>query len=146
MTATSKQSKTRAPDLSPSRTPILPANIPSELTARPQWVCYKLVHNPTNPAKPKKVPYNPTTGQAASVSDRATWATFDACYAAYQELRFDGVGYVFTADDPYTFIDYDDCVADDGTIRPDVQEALDGFQSYSEYSQSGRGIHIIGRA
>lgn len=106
-------------------------NIPNELRALPQWVC----------AGADKIPVNPRTGQAASVTDPASWGTFDeACRTGFKY-----VGFVLTTWDPYCIIDLDN--------KPDKplseeewarhQKILTAFDSYTERSASGRGYHII---
>lgn len=111
-------------------------NIPLELRQLPQWVV----------AAADKKPLDPKTGGAASVTDSTTWAAFDvACaYADQYGLR---VGFVLAESDPYTIIDLDD-----KTERPatDEQKArfakiIEKFDSYTERSQSGRGVHIVVR-
>src|SRR5207302_1890313 len=77
-----------------------------ELAARPQWVVWPIN---IRKEKPTKMPYNPATGETASVKDPATWADFDTAVATYRDSGFDGVGYVLTASDPYVGLDLDRC-------------------------------------
>lgn len=104
--------------------------IPSELRERPQWCL----------AGPDKRPMT-ADGRAASVNDPTTWADFDTASRSAAE-RGCGVGYVLTADDPFTCIDMD---VKDGT-PPDAldryQSIIDAFDSYTERSRSGRGWHV----
>ena len=117
------------------------ANIPQEMRNRPQWICYKL--QPRDGKKPLKLPIDPKTGNAARVNDAATWASFDEATAAAP--RFSGIGYVFTENDPYTGIDLDDVLDNAGNILyDDAKDIIDAADSYTEISQSGHGIHIIG--
>jgi hypothetical protein len=61
-------------------------------------------------------------------------------------MQLDGVGYVFSADDPYVGIDLDTCRdLETGVIEPWAVEIVDDIGSYTEISPSGRGVHIIGR-
>lgn len=80
-------------------------------------------------------------GRAASVTDPRTWSSFDAVahVAAEKGLH---VGYVLTANDPYTCIDLD--VKDDTTQEQleRFQRIVGAFDSYTERSRSGRGLHI----
>jgi primase-polymerase (primpol)-like protein len=46
------------------------AQLPAELTTSPQWVCWRYETGASRP-KPAKVPYNPCTGQRASVTNAA---------------------------------------------------------------------------
>lgn len=117
------------------------ANIPQEMRKRPQWICYKL--QPRDGKKPLKLPIDPKTGKAARVNDAATWASFDEATAAAP--RFSGIGYVFTENDPYTGIDLDDVLDDAGNILyDDAKDIITAADSYTEISQSGHGVHIIG--
>ena len=56
-----------------------------------------------------------------------------------------GVGFVFTADDPFVGIDLDDCI-ENGELHPDAVEIVRQLDSYTELSPSGSGIHVIIRA
>lgn len=80
-------------------------------------------------------------GRAASVTDPRTWSSFDAvAHVAVEKGLF--VGYVLTANDPYTCIDLD--VKDDTTQEQleRFQRIVGAFDSYTERSRSGRGLHI----
>lgn len=106
-------------------------NIPIELRALPQWVC----------AGADKIPVSPRTGQAASVTDPATWGTFEeACRTGFKH-----VGFVLAAWDPYCIIDLDNKPEKPLTEEEwqRHQKILTAFDSYTERSASGRGYHII---
>jgi primase-polymerase (primpol)-like protein len=67
--------------------------------------------------------------------------------ARYVRDDLDGVGFVFTLDDPYCGIDLDKCVNPaSGAINDQAREIVDALQSYTELSPSGTGLHIIVRA
>lgn len=108
-------------------------NIPAELRALPQWVC----------SGPDKIPLNPRTGQAASVSDPSSWGTFEEA----SRTGYPNVGFVLTAGDPYTVIDLDNKPAK--PLTPAQWEIhrkiLESFDSYTERSAGGLGYHIIVR-
>lgn len=107
-------------------------NIPDELKTRPQWVAWKMAERG---GKKTKLPVNPKSGRMAKSDDPATWGTFAQAVRSAKQL--DGIGYVFSADDPYCGIDLD------GHID---KELIGWFGSYAERSQSGKGAHIIVRA
>jgi hypothetical protein len=93
--------------------------------------------------KPTKVPYCPD-GQHASTTDPATWCSFEEARAAYATGRFDGVGFVFAADDPFVGIDLDGCRDPaNGELVPWALETVERFATYTEVSPSGRGVHLI---
>jgi putative DNA primase/helicase len=120
--------------------PIRTENIPQELKARPQWVVWKAVG-----AKPDKVPYSPRTGRRASSTDILTWSTFQEALEAYENGDYAGLGFVFSSADPYTGIDLDDCVDEDGEIALWALEIVRYFDSYTELSATGTGLHVIVR-
>jgi len=58
----------------------------------------------------------------------------------------DGIGYVFTADDPYFALDLDDVIErDTGEIDERAAEIIHTTDSYTEISCSGRGVHVFGQ-
>jgi len=59
--------------------------------------------------------------------------------------QFDGIGFVLSESDPYVFIDLDH-VVNDGVIEGWAREIVEKVDSYTGFSQSGTGIHIIARA
>jgi len=120
--------------------------IPEELRALRQWV-----------GASNKIPISPTTYKAASSTDPDTWGTFlEALDGLYNE-QYTHIGFVFTENDPYLFIDLDAAKGQDGQILPASDPAwikqdeasrswVRAFESYTERSQSGQGYHIIVRA
>lgn len=109
-------------------------NIPAELTELKQWVNWDAA----------KKPYDPKTGKAASVTDANTWGTFAQAVKAYKGSngKIIGIGFVFTKNDPYCGIDLDDIAKFKGfagLIRRRIN-------SYTEFSPSGKGYHIIAKA
>lgn len=119
--------------------------IPQALIQRDQWVVWqyelegKRVSNATVGAT--KVPYNARTRHKASSTNPNTWAAYAVAVHAAKQHGFAGVGYVFSADDPYTGIDLDDCIVD-GMLEPWAVEIIDEMQSYTEISPSGSGVKI----
>jgi len=60
--------------------------------------------------------------------------------------RYNGIGFVFSQSDPFTGTDVDNCVAKDGTIAAWAQEIITTLSSYTEYSPSKSGVHILTQA
>ena len=120
--------------------PVKAGNIPGELKARPQWILWRAVGD-----KPDKVPYSARTGRMASSTDLLTWGTFQEALEAYENSEYAGLGFVFSSADPYTGIDLDNCVAEDGEIALWALEIVRYFDSYTELSATGTGLHIIVR-
>jgi len=135
-----------APVKSPLHDRILavqPEGIPAELKERPQWVCWRGTlkadgHINKPPSRPD--------GQGASHSDPADWSSFARVRAAYDHGGFDGIGYVFSAGDPYTGVDLDRCRdPETGDLAPWAQEIVRLLDSYTEVSPSKTGVKIFVR-
>jgi primase-polymerase (primpol)-like protein len=110
--------------------------IPPELRERPQWVVWR---SEERDGKRTKVPYQAARPRSlASSTEPTTWASFEQ--AVEVAGAFDGIGYVFSADDPYFGLDLDESLseADKGAI-------LLALDTYAERSVSGNGYHVIGR-
>jgi putative DNA primase/helicase len=120
--------------------PVKAEHIPEQLKARPQWVVWKAVGD-----KPDKVPYSVRSGRRASSTDLMSWATFQEALEAYEKGEYAGLGFVFCSGDPYTGIDLDDCVDENGEIALWALEIARYFDSYTELSATGTGLHIIVR-
>ncbi len=126
--------------INPRILPVKAENIPEEIRVRPQWVVWKAVGD-----KPDKVSYSARTGRRASSTDLLTWSTFQEALEAYENGDYAGLGFVFSSADPYTGIDLDDCVDADGEIALWALEIVRYFDSYTELSATGSGLHIIVR-
>ena len=117
--------------------------LPDALVDRDQWVCWR-THD--RDGKPTKVPLIPGTTQFASTTDPTTWTSFLQARQAAANTPVEGLGFVFTADDPLVGIDLDDCRDPDAeTPTAWAAEVLDTLDSYSEVSPSGTGYHVIVR-
>ncbi|HEY7414334.1 MAG TPA: hypothetical protein VH593_04010, partial [Ktedonobacteraceae bacterium] len=118
--------------------------IPQELKRRRQWVVWRYLLPDKEGAKPRKVLFTPTTGEIASSTDRATWGSYTEAMAAFRRGGWEGVGFVFAADDTVAGIDLDGCVdPNTGTLTPQAQAIVQTFDSYAEKSPSGCGVHIL---
>lgn len=118
--------------------------IPQALRERPNWVVWR---TETRDGKPTKVPCVPMGRGHASVDNPRTWTDFDTAHAAYRSTRgraaYDGIGYVFSESDPFCGIDLDRAYGADGELLPEALLILGRFDSYSEVTPSGKGLHII---
>ncbi|MDP1817445.1 MAG: DUF5906 domain-containing protein [Leadbetterella sp.] len=114
-------------------------NIPQQLRSYPHWVCYK----PIDKGEPKlaKMPYDPKTGRPAKANDPKTWGTFEQACKVAKNGKYDGIGFEFFDDDPFTGVDLDHCVQN-GVILPWAQAIINRLNSYSELSPSETGVHI----
>jgi hypothetical protein len=111
--------------------------IPESLKARDTWLVWRYEEHD---GRIRKMPYDPKTGRAASVTDPSTWGTFEQAIAA--SPTFSGVGIVLG--DGLVGVDLDD-VRDPGTGRIEqwAEEVITAMASYAEVSPSGTGVHIL---
>lgn len=121
--------------------------IPSEIRTYQQWIVWRYE---TRDDKQTKIPYDAKTGQLAAVDNPSTWTTFEYACSMYLNTRdangnlvYSGIGFVLTEGDPFGFIDLDikgEISPDDISRQIQIQRT---FNSYSERSPSGKGLHII---
>ena len=113
------------------------ANIPDELKKLNQWVAWRY----ENKTKVLKIAAGNCI-KNAKTNDRRTWRSFDLAVVAHNKHRCDGIGFVFTKEDPYIGVDMD---------NKETQQELDAdhwtwiktLNSYTEKSPSGTGYHVI---
>jgi hypothetical protein len=92
-----------------------------------------------------KVPYTVNGHRASSVAPR-DWATFSGAVAAFRTDKFAGLGFVFVAGGGIVGIDLDDCLSEDGELKPWACGIVERFAfTYTEVSPSGTGLKIWGR-
>lgn len=125
--------------------PLLPENIPTALKGRKQWVLWRYEER-DGEDKPTKIPYM-INGRRASSKMESTWSNFDEVLTIYEDLGgYDGIGYILAAKDPFTGIDLDDVVEEDGTIEAAARDIVEQLNSYTEISPSGEGLRIFIKA
>lgn len=117
-------------------------DLPDALLAREQWLCWR---EQVRDGKPTKVPIDPHTGTYGSATDPETWGSFATARECAVEDE-DGIGFVFTDDDPFVGVDLDDCrVPETGTTLDWATEIVERLDSYTEVSPSGTGVHVLVR-
>lgn len=116
-------------------------NIPPEMKAINNWVCWKFQKRN---GRKTKIPYNPKTGGMAKSNSPETWASFDTAVNAFSGGSYDGIGFEL-GNSPFVGIDIDHCIKD-GQLSKESEKIISGFKSYTELSPSGTGIHIIVKA
>ena len=52
------------------------------------------------------------------------------------------MGFVLTTDDPYVAIDLDGCVEPSANLAPWARDIVAVLDTYTEYSPSGKGLHL----
>jgi hypothetical protein len=113
------------------------------LASWPQFVVWRLENRPGS-EKPTKVPYSPVHGRKASSTNPADWGTYEQAIAFQAREPVNGVGFVFTALDPFFFLDIDGALVN-GAWSQLAQEMCARLSGAAvEVSQSGAGLHIIG--
>ena len=110
-----------------------------------QFIVYVLTPSKNRPGKNDKLPIDHRTGNVANAHDPAIWTDKATATATATRLGPSyGVGFVFTEQDPFWFLDIDDCLQADGTWSPLAISLLNVFPgAYVEVSSSGKGLHII---
>ena len=125
-------------------------SVPAELRERRQWVVwrYRVKKNDWT-----KVPFAATIPPSkGSTTDPSTWRTFDEALDVLNRFHdpkardcVDGIGFVFSPDDPYVGIDFDDALDDGGFVKEWAKPYLDRLPTYAEVSPSARGFKLIAR-
>ncbi|WP_199708849.1 hypothetical protein [Haloferax sp. Atlit-10N] len=118
-----------------------PEAIPETLRDRDQWVCWREAERD---GKPTKIPVTPGAGGFASATESETWASFEAALDYTETEHADGVGFVFTDDDPIVGVDLDDCRDPEaGDVDDAALDIIARLDSYTEVSPSGTGYHVL---
>ena len=115
---------------------VLPEELECFGTER-QWVvhCNKVPFSPFDPYAPAKS------------NDSGTWGTLQEAKVALGTGIFDGLGFEFGNYPSGTLrvsgIDMDHVIREDGTLEEFAAEIVGEMNSYTEYSPSGIGLHIL---
>jgi hypothetical protein len=122
---------------------VRPDAIPLALRALP---CVVWRAEPRGEGKPSKVPYQiACPSRRASSTDPATWGTFADAVDAYScpELRLAGVGVVLTREAGISCLDLDAVIDEAGALDPRASVIVTRYDSWTERSPSGTGLHIF---
>ncbi|WP_049915135.1 phage NrS-1 polymerase family protein [Natrialba taiwanensis] len=115
--------------------------LPEQLRERNQWVCWR---EESRDGKPTKIPVTPGSGEFASSTDPDTWTSVEIALKYADSGDADGVGFVFTDDDPIVGVDLDDCRdPETGDVDDRAQDIIARLDSYTEISPSGIGFHVL---
>jgi uncharacterized protein (DUF927 family) len=122
-------------------------SIPAELAQRRQWLLWRSEAKPGQ-AKPAKMPYyakgTRREGTQGSDKDRARLVDLAGARTAFERGTWDGVGFALLPGDGLAGIDLDKVIdPTSGEIRPQAMAIVQAFASYTEYSPSGTGLHIL---
>jgi len=136
--------------------PIVPTpewgNIPALLADRPQWLLWRYEAK-EGQVKPLKVPYWTTGAKRAGTQggeiDRRKLCTLGEARRVFERALgsaepYTGIGFAFLPADGLIGIDIDGAInPDTGVVTDRLQAIITSVASYTEYSPSGKGVHII---
>lgn len=126
----------------------LPAPL-AALGRREQFVTWYARPKPDKPGKYDKIPCDWRTGEPCDAHNPDNWtsAAVALCIApTHDRGHGSGAGFVFTADDPFFFLDIDNCLEADGQWSALAIELCRRFAGAAvEVSHSGRGLHVFGQ-
>jgi len=115
--------------------------LPETIVSMDQWLCWRIQERN---GKPTKVPVNLHTGTFGSTTERDSWTGFEEARTYASDGAADGVGFVFTDEDPVVGVDLDDCrVPETGTLTDETADIVERLASYTEVSPSGTGVHVL---
>lgn len=119
--------------------------IPQELKGYKNWVCWQAYPDPKSHSGISKKPINPRTGGFAMPNNSDTWSDFET--AVRESAKYSGIGFMFS-NSPFFGVDLDDMPNDiqdyqNGGADNIISEFVNTLQSYTEFSQSKTGVHII---
>ena len=107
--------------------------IPTVLKELNQWVCAD---------RDSKVPLMAMHDSPASCSDPSTWTSFDMASLMVITGQHDYLGFAFN-DSGIVGIDIDKAIDEAGIVSDVLLDIATHVGSYTEFSRSGRGIHIF---
>lgn len=122
-------------------------NMPQVMKDLPQWLVWRFERYDGD-TKPRKVPYyvsgRKRSGKQGDDADRTALAAFDAALEALASGRYDGAGFAFLPGDGLIGIDIDGAIEPEtGEVSMRCQDIIAASASYTEFSPSGTGVHII---
>lgn len=121
--------------------------VPNELKEMKRWVCYcrnpKVIegYNDNRPYAPK-TPFNALTGRPAQSNNELTWSKFNIAIMGCEKYGFDGIGFMLGNGIFGVDLDNHGDISE-SEFKEISSEFVSQLNSYTELSQSGKGIHII---
>lgn len=121
-------------------------SIPAELAGRQQWLLWKYEWDEKRSSW-LKVPYYPGGGRRAGDQgtdrDRMRLAVLQVARRVYEKGGWSGIGFAFLPDDGLIGIDIDKQYdADTGEMSTRCRGIVEAFNTYTEVSPSGKGLHL----
>jgi len=118
---------------------IHPENIPEELKIISHWIVWGYGNKD---GEIIKVPIDPKTKAWVSALDPLNWMKFDEALNYSKKLNL-GLGFVFTEDLGYVFIDWDHILKNGIVEDSKIKEMIEKGDTFTEISPSGEGLHQI---
>lgn len=119
-------------------------NIPLELRRLSNWVIYRTVH--LSNGKMTKIPCSALTGKDCDVTNQHNLVPFELAVERSTLPGYAGIGFAFTDAAGYGGIDFDDCHLATPEAWQRYEFIIKMFDSYTEFSPSGNGLHTIIKA
>lgn len=117
------------------------SSIPQELKDLRKWTTWVYT---TKDGVRRKLPIMAGTDRlAAKVNDPQYWARYNDCVRMLETRKHHGLTFALTGD--YTLIDLDWKDTNSREVPLSVLSLIEYFDSYTEVSSSGQGIHILVR-
>ena len=123
-------------------------HVPIHLLDDDSWVLWRSTEQ-SGRIKPAKIPYNPANEEEAKTNDPSTAGPFNLAADVFLQAEgtsrsYSGLGYMLKKDAGIVAIDIDACRdPDTGLIYPWAMEIVLDMNSYTEFSPSGTGLHIL---
>lgn len=114
--------------------------VPNALKQRDQWVLWR---SEGRNGDETKVPYS-VDGRKAKANDAATWSSFETVVAVFNDGGYTGIGFEFSADDPFVGIDLDGCRnPETGELAEWAKDVIRLLNTYGEVSPSQTGVKLF---
>lgn len=122
-------------------------NIPESLKAKKQWCVWRLEPSKKRPGKFDKAPYQVRNINKHCANNRPNeWASYEDAVSCCIKFGFNGLMFAITDNDHIVFIDIDHAVGSNDNMSVFAENIIELFNdTYSEYSQSGKGFHILAK-
>lgn len=109
-------------------------NLPDEIKKLNQFVIWKNYKN-------GKVVFNPYTGWFGSTNEEMCWCDLNTALIAKDTFKADGIGIVLSKG--LMGIDINNIYDENNNLLPFAKSLIDDLNSYTEYSPSKKGVHIL---
>lgn len=121
------------------------SQVPEEMQQAARWICWKRTADGKDEqgnVKYRKLPFSVVTGRGFTQQENEL-ADMGSAVNYMNQHKYDGIGFFFGAG--FCGIDLDQIGFDKHFPQDKANEIIKNLHSYTEYSPSGKGVHIIGR-